>query len=199
MKSFILASQSPRRIELIKIFIPDIAVMPDDSAETIKDNESPAETVKRLSLQKAENTSRKAGKDAIVIAADTVVAIDDMILGKPKNKDEAYRMLKRLSGKLHTVYTGVAIIDTKTNKKVSDYEKTNVKFCNLSDARIYEYINTAEPMDKAGAYGIQGFGALLISGIDGDYFNVMGLPLCKLGRIMYNDFGIDLMNIERGE
>ena len=89
MKSFILASQSPRRIELIKTFIPDISVMPDDSAEIVKDNESPAETVKRLSLQKAENISKKTGKDAIVIASDTVVAIDDMILGKPKNKDEA--------------------------------------------------------------------------------------------------------------
>lgn len=199
MKSFILASQSPRRIELIKTFIPNISVMPDDSAEVMADNESPAETVMRLALKKADNISKKADDNAVVIAADTVVSVDGKILGKPADKEKAYLMLKRLSGKVHTVYTGISVIDTKTKKAVSDYEKTNVKFNSLSDKRIAEYINTGEPMDKAGAYGIQGFGALLISGIDGDYFNVMGLPLCKLGRIMYDDFGIDLMNIERGE
>lgn len=192
MKKIILASASPRRQELIGRLIPDFKVMTDDSPEEVIMGEKPEETVKRLAKQKAENIAGEITDDAVVIAADTMVALDGQVLGKPCDEKEAYNMLKMLSGNTHQVYTGVAVIDTKSGKIINEYETTGVKFRTLLDDEIKAYIKSGEPMDKAGAYGIQELGALFIQGIEGDYFNVVGLPLCRLGRIL-KEMGIDLL------
>ncbi len=192
MKKIILASASPRRQELIGRLIPDFKVMTDDSPEEVIMGERPEETVKRLAKQKAENVAKEITDDAVVIAADTMVALDGQVLGKPCDEKEAYNMLKMLSGNTHQVYTGVAVIDTKSGRIINEYETTGVKFRTLLDDEIKAYIKSGEPMDKAGAYGIQELGALFIQGIEGDYFNVVGLPLCRLGRIL-KEMGIDLL------
>ena len=192
MKKIILASASPRRQELIGRLIPDFKVMTDNSPEEVIMGEKPEETVKRLAKQKAENVAGEITDDAVVIAADTMVALDGQVLGKPCDEKEAYNMLKMLSGNMHQVYTGVAVIDTKSGKIINEYETTGVKFRTLLDDEIKAYIKSGEPMDKAGAYGIQELGALFIQGIEGDYFNVVGLPLCRLGRIL-KEMGIDLL------
>ena len=192
MRKIILASASPRRQELIGRLIPDFKVMTDNSPEEVIMGEKPEETVKRLAKQKAENIAKEITDDAVVIAADTMVALDGQVLGKPCDEKEAYNMLKMLSGNMHQVYTGVAVIDTKSGKIINEYETTGVKFRTLLDEEIKAYIKSGEPMDKAGAYGIQELGALFIQGIEGDYFNVVGLPLCRLGRIL-KEMGIDLL------
>lgn len=191
MKSIVLASGSPRRKELLEKLVPEFQVLIDESPEEKIQGELPQETVKRLALQKAENVLKRVSSPSIIIAADTVVAIDNKILGKPKDKKEAFDMLKTLSGRQHQVFTGIALIDGEN--VVSSYEATKVKFKDLTDDEIYAYIDTKEPMDKAGAYGIQDIGALLIEGIEGDYFNVVGLPLCRLGRILKENFNVDLL------
>ena len=136
------------------------------------------------------------GKNVILISADTVVYLDNKILTKPKNDEDAFNMLKALSGKKHQVYTGVCVMRMKDSKSVSRYEKTDVYFKELTDRTIKNYINTNEPKDKAGSYGIQGKGALLIDKIDGDYFNVVGLPLRLLSEILYDEFDIDIFDKE---
>jgi septum formation protein len=143
-----------------------------------------------LALHKAREVARQCEATDVVIGADTIVCVDDVVFGKPHDASDAARMLRALSGRMHTVYTGVAVIrgdETRTHA-----ETTTVRFRTLSEAEIAGYIATGEPMDKAGAYGIQGRGSLLISGIDGDFFNVMGLPVCALGE-MLKEFGIELL------
>lgn len=143
-----------------------------------------------LALHKAREVAQRCEADDIVIGADTVVCLDDAVFGKPRDEADAARMLRALSGRSHTVYTGVAVIrggETRTHA-----EATEVRFRALTDAEIAGYIATREPMDKAGAYGIQGKGSLLITGIDGDFFNVMGLPVCALGEIL-RAFGAKLL------
>jgi len=136
--------------------------------------------VKRLSIEKL-NTALLKIKKGIVIAADTIVVIDKLILGKPKNRIDAKRILKKLSSKTHTVYTGFTIYNSENSKVITDYEKTQVTFRKISETEIDDYISTGSPMDKAGAYGIQDdFGAVFIEKIDGCYYNVVGLPLAKL-------------------
>lgn len=189
----ILASGSPRRRELLGNIGVDFEVMTDDTPEKAVINEQPKETVMRLSAQKANNVAKRVEGGAIVIGADTVVAIDGRILGKPDSESDAAEMLGRLSGRVNTVYTGITVTDTRSGKTVSDYESTDVRFRELSRAEIEGYVRSGEPMDKAGAYGIQNLGALLIEGVIGDYFNVVGLPLCKLGMILKGEFGISLI------
>ncbi len=175
----ILASKSPRRIELLKLGGFDFDIIPAVSEETVPNGLMPCEVVLHLANQKATEVSDLYKSD-LVIGADTVVALGNVILGKPKDKDDAFRMLKMLSGKLHSVFTGVCI--RKGTFTTSFYEKTKVEFYELSDKEIYDYIDTNEPMDKAGAYGIQEKGSLLVKRINGDYFNVVGLPLSRLVR-----------------
>lgn len=178
----ILASQSPRRRELLEqIGISDFAVRPAKGEETAPAGLSPAELVDFLSRQKAGEVSAACPGD-IVVAADTVVVLDGRVLGKPKTPEEAAEMLTALSGRAHTVYTGVTV--RRGGEAVTEHEATSVRFRPLSQAEIAAYVSTGEPMDKAGAYGIQGRGALLVEGISGDYFNVMGLPVCRLARIL---------------
>ena len=178
----ILASKSPRRRELLTLGGIDFTVKSSDVDETLPDGMTkPCEVVKYLSKIKAEAVY---DGDNVVIGADTVVAIDGNILGKPQDADDAKRMLKMLSGKVHSVFTGVTIISPKGVN--SFYSETKVEFYSLTNEEIDEYILSGEPMDKAGAYGIQGKGSLLIKGIVGDYFNVVGLPLAQTVRELRN-------------
>jgi septum formation protein len=133
----------------------------------------------------------KYSKD-LVIGADTIVVLDNKILGKPNNKEEAFKMLSSLSNREHQVITGISIINLDNNKKIIDYVVSNVKFKNLTEQDIKDYISTNEYKDKAGAYGIQGYGALLVEEIRGDYFNIVGLPISKLGDILKNNFNLNL-------
>jgi len=188
----ILASASPRRRELLQGLGVPFEVMSSDIEEKINTELSAPEIAKELAYQKAKDVSNKLDGDYIVIGADTIVEYN-RILGKPKDADEAYQMLKLLSGKIHRVITGFAVIDCRTKKEIVDFEVTNVYFNHLSDEEINRYIETKEPMDKAGAYGIQGKASLFVSKIEGDYFNVVGLPIFKLGVVLRNHFDINLL------
>ena len=196
----VLASASPRRAELLKNIGLEFSVRPDDSEEISTPGLDPAETVKELARNKASNVAgkiRNAGglgdEEVLVIGADTVVVSNGEILGKPTDETDAERTLRRLSGNRHEVYTGVSVIDTFSGREVCDHEATVVEFRDISDEEIAAYIRTGEPMDKAGAYGIQNLGALFVKRIEGDYFNVVGLPLCKLGMILKKEFGVRLI------
>jgi septum formation protein len=172
-----LASASPRRRELLTLIGIAHRVRPADVDETIHPSEAPAVYAERLAREKAEAVA--ANDDAeITIGADTIVVIDDLVLGKPRDRTEAAAMLRTLSGRTHTVYTAVAV--RRGAHMVSAVEHVAVTFRPLTDAAIASYIETGEPMDKAGAYGIQGFGATVVHRIDGDYFAVMGLALGTL-------------------
>lgn len=184
----ILASASPRRRELIKNLGIEYEVRTADCEEETVPGEHPKDTVIRLSRTKALWVAERETAPAIVIGADTVVAIDDEILGKPANRNEAAKMLRELSGRTHRVYTGMTVTDG--NKTVSEYVRTDVKFYELSDKQIESYVSTGEPMDKAGAYGIQEYGSLLVKSISGDYFNVVGLPVSRLRRVLNENFGV---------
>ncbi|MBR5152179.1 MAG: septum formation inhibitor Maf [Clostridia bacterium] len=192
MKEWILASKSPRRQELLGRLVDDFKVMVDDSPEEQIPGESPARAVMRLAAEKAEHIAKRVTGDALILAADTVVVLDGEILGKPKDEKEAFSMLSRLSGCTHQVYTGISVLDTGSGKSVTEFEVTKVRFRAISREEIRRYIASGEPMDKAGAYGIQELGALFVEGIDGDYFNVVGLPLCHLGRMLEEEFDIRL-------
>jgi len=186
----VLASGSPRRLELMKMIgIGDFEVCPDDAEEELYPGLSPEHTVCKIALQKAKNVARARDGDDLVIAADTLVYLDEMPLGKPKDPAHAAEMLRALSGRRHTVYTGIALVRGGTH--ITGAEQTDVTFREISDSEIAAYIETGEPMDKAGAYGAQGRGALFIQRIEGEFFNVMGLPLCRLS-IMLKSFGVFL-------
>lgn len=191
MQRWVLASQSPRRRELLSRMLDEFAVITDDSAETLIAGESPEQTVQRLAKEKADHVAEKLDGDAMILAADTVVVLDGHILGKPKDEDEAFAMLSALSGREHRVYTGIAVLDTEHRHWETAAELTKVRFRSLTEEEIRRYIASGEPMDKAGAYGIQNKGALLVQGIEGDYFNVVGLPLCRLGTVLRESFGIE--------
>jgi septum formation protein len=177
----ILASQSPRRAQLVKLLgIADVTIMPCDVDETLE-WPTPEATVTELALRKARALLGNAGLDSLILAADTIVVLGEAILGKPTDADDAIRMLGTLSGRTHTVYTGVALIDTSTKEEVHFVEHTDVTFRTLVSEEIAAYVATGAPLDKAGAYGIQeDFGAVFVSRIDGDYYNVVGLPLSSL-------------------
>ena len=185
----ILASASPRRRELIGNLNIGFEVKTADCEEITIPGERPEDTVKRLSEAKARRVAELEGGDAVVIGADTVVAIDGKILGKPADENEAAEMLKLLSGRTHRVYTGITV--TGGGKTVSEYVETEVRFYELTDSQIKRYIATGEPMDKAGAYGIQKYGSLLVEEILGDYFNVVGLPVGRLDRVLRENFGVE--------
>lgn len=188
--SIILASNSPRRRELLaQIGIRDFQILSPDVDEAVEPGLSPARMVEALSLRKAQAAAGRAGADDLIIAADTVVALDGRVLGKPQDQGEAFAMLSALSGREHRVYTGVTVLGG--GQAATEHEETAVTFRALSPEEIRDYIATGEPMDKAGAYGIQGVGALLVQGIRGDYCNVVGLPLFRLGR-MLSGFGVKL-------
>lgn len=182
---FILASQSPRRKELLSRVVSDFDVRVSHVEEVVPAGLQPQEVVMHLAKIKAEAVAKELKQEQpaqrfAVIGADTVVALDHQIMGKPKDRADCVRMISALSGREHAVYTGVAVVvDGRTE---SFYERTAVRFLPLSDEEINWYASLDEPYDKAGAYGIQGYGSLLVEGICGDYFNVMGLPVASLRR-----------------
>lgn len=181
----ILASTSPRRKMLLEQAGFNFKVITADTDETVDDGLSPGDIVANLALRKAKAVSQQCSKNAIVIGADTIVFHNNKVLGKPKTKSEAYQMLKALSSNSHSVYTGIALV--QNSKYTFDFEETRVYFRNLSDEEILAYIDKELPLDKAGSYGIQDSGALFVEKIEGDYYNVVGLPICKLS-VMIKDF-----------
>ncbi len=172
----VLASKSPRRSEILKNAGIEFEVRVSDADETVPDGIKPEDAVVFLAARKAMAVERRCGET--VLGADTVVVLDDEILGKPKDKEDAFNMIKRLSGRVHSVFTGVCAVGD--NGSLTFAEETKVEFYPLTDNEINEYINTDEPYDKAGSYGIQGIASKFIRGISGDYFNVVGLPMSSI-------------------
>jgi septum formation protein len=191
MREIILASASPRRKEILqKTGIPFI-VEESSYEENNGASLEPAEVALRNSIGKAADIAAKHS-DALIISADTIVALGRTIFGKPKNRLNAAEMLTRLSGKTHTVITAFTVLDTATGKRISKPVESKVFFRKLSGEEIDAYIKTGEPMDKAGSYGVQGLGAAIVRRIEGDFFNVMGLPLCELVSVL-KKFGIKIL------
>lgn len=180
LPKIILASSSPRRAEILRTVNWPFEVLPPDVDETLKSGEDAATYVQRLALAKAAATAQ-GSPGLTIVAADTTVVIGEQILGKPCSQEEARDMLAKLSGQWHQVLTGVAVIKGDTSEARVAYQTTDVKFALMSAEEIDWYVSTGEPMDKAGAYAIQGLGSRFIEGIRGDYFNVMGLPV----RLLY--------------
>lgn len=181
----ILASKSPRRLEILSKLVKDFTVVESNFDESTIDFDRDIKNyVKNLSKNKAIEVSRRIEEPSIVIAADTVVFYDGKVMEKPKNEEDAFSMLSSLSGNTHKVYSGVCIINTENDTVINDYDCTEVVFSELSERQIRNYINSGEPMDKAGAYGIQGLGGTFVEGINGCYYNVMGLPLNKLYKML---------------
>ncbi|MDD3223809.1 MAG: Maf-like protein [Clostridium sp.] len=196
--NFILASGSPRRVELFKRIVDKFSIIVSEFDEKkVKFNGDVSEYVKTLAASKAKKVAQKQSlrkyknSDSIIIGFDTVVSINNMVLGKPKDEKSAFEMLKMLSGKEHTVYTGIAILNLNTNKIKCDYACTKVRFSNLSDEMILKYIHSEEYKDKAGAYAIQGKASVFVESIEGCFYNVVGLPLNKLNK-MFGEMGINL-------
>lgn len=187
----VLASQSPRRRELLGIMGLEFTTKSPDINEEAFEALSAEALVQTLSLEKARHIARFEDKETVVIGADTVVVQDGTILGKPASPSAAEAMLRSLSGRTHWVYTGVTVC--QGDKILTAVEKTEVTFRSLTEAEVASYVQSGEPMDKAGAYGIQGKGGLLVSGIRGDYSNVVGLPVCRLGQ-MLRQVGIDCLS-----
>ncbi|MGG3469259.1 Maf family protein [Neobacillus pocheonensis] len=179
MQNLILASSSPRRKELLETLRLSFAISSSEVDESFNPNLSPEEVVMELAERKAQAIF-KENPDAFVIGSDTVVVADNRILGKPADEAEAFSMLKTLSGKQHDVFTGVSIMSPKSSTRF--YEKTEVWFWELTDEEIRAYVKSGEPLDKAGAYGIQQLGSMLVKKIHGDYFAVVGLPVAKTVR-----------------
>ena len=177
----VLASQSPRRRELLSLIGIPHEVRPADLDESLLPGESPTEHAERLARSKAETIAARE-RGAVVIGSDTIVVLDGDVLGKPRDAAEAAAMLRRLSGRTHTVHTAVAV--ARDGRIVSGVESVEVTFRPLNDAQIEAYIATGEPMDKAGAYGIQGYGAVMVERVHGDYFAVMGLALGRLVNLL---------------
>ena len=176
----ILASASPRRQDLLNLICDEFEILPADIDETITDDIDLLKTPEYLAVKKAGHIHENGHFDDVVIGCDTGVFTDNIMLGKPKDERDAFEMLSMLSGKAHKVVTGCAVF--YKDKMISFSQVTEVEFYKLSDDEIKKYISTGEPMDKAGAYGIQGKGTVLVKGIKGDYFNVVGLPVALLNK-----------------
>ncbi|MBP3560586.1 MAG: septum formation protein Maf [Clostridia bacterium] len=176
----VLASASPRRKELLSLIFNEYDIRPADCDEALPEGIKAQEAVEYLSLIKNKATVEICDENSLVISADTVVAVEGEILGKPQDKEDARRMISLLSGREHQVFTGVTL-SLKGNFKTFS-EKTDVVFYKLTDKEIEDYISTDEPYDKAGAYGIQGKAGLLVKAVNGDYYNVVGLPVARLKR-----------------
>lgn len=183
MTKLVLASGSPRRSELLSGLGLSFEVIVSYANETVEGNVSPEEMVRTLAYRKAAAVSNSL-RDGIVIGADTIVVLDGQILGKPVDQQDAIRMLRHLQGRMHTVYSGVAVIDAASGKHRVDYRATRVHMRHLSDDEIEAYVRTGEPMDKAGSYAIQGIGSTIVHSIEGDYFTVVGLPMELLASLL---------------
>lgn len=199
MKQLVLASESPRRRELLAGLGVSFSVIPSRIRESKISSDDPGILVEELARRKAEAVAAGLASDqeSLIIGADTIVMLDGIVLGKPKDEADAATMLQHLSGRWHQVFTGVAVTEPASGRTLYSHEITAVKFRSLGPLEIAAYVATKEPLDKAGAYGIQGKGALLVERIDGCYFNVVGLPLVKLAELLAR-FGVGLLAGERG-
>jgi septum formation protein len=177
---FVLASQSPRRQQLLQLLRVPFTVRPADIDEAMDPNLPPQQEVARVCRAKAEATPRE--EEDVVIAADTIVVLEGKVLGKPADPEDAAAMLRSLSGRDHQVMTGLTVV--RGHRAITHTEITDVHFRPLTEEEILSYVQTGEPMDKAGSYGIQGFAAPFVEGIRGDYYNVMGLPVCRLQQML---------------
>jgi len=184
MKRLILASASPRREHLLRQIGLRFEIMPSSVNEEIASSELPIEAVMRLAMAKANDVYTKVDGARTVMAADTIVVKNSSILGKPENEDEAFNMLKFLQGGWHEVYSGIAVLDSECELEINDFEVTSVKMTSMDDETIRKYIASGEPLDKAGSYAIQGRGAVFVERINGCYYNVVGLPIFKLFRML---------------
>jgi len=182
-RKLILASRSPRRADILRRENMEFVVRIPPDVEGGEASSDPAQYVLSLSRRKAASIAKEV-ENAIVLGADTIVVLDGEILGKPQDRENAFSILKKLSGRTHRVYTGVTLVNKYNGKVVSDYDVTEVKFNQLDDEKIWAYIDTKEPMDKAGAYGIQGMGGFLVESIQGSLDNVIGLPTGKLKEML---------------
>lgn len=178
----ILASGSPRRRELLERMGLEFTIRTASHDETMDPAKAPGDEVARVSLLKAQTVASLCAADDLIIAADTIVVCDSLVMGKPHSQEDAFSMLRRLSGRDHQVMTGLTVMQGGTAETVT--VKTTIRFRALSDEEIRAYIATGEPMDKAGAYGIQGLAAIFVERLDGDYYNVMGLPVCTLATML---------------
>jgi len=191
MRKIILASASPRRKEILTTTGLGFTVCKSSYEEDLSISKEPRSLARFLSRKKAEDVVKKHS-DAVIIAADTFIVYKNKLLGKPSGPDDARRMLKTLSGKAHSVITGFTVIDSRSNKKVSRSIETKVYFKKITQAEISAYVRSGEPLDKAGAYAIQGLGSVFIEKIEGDFFNVVGLPVCALAESL-KKFGIEIL------
>lgn len=190
--NYVLASASERRKELLKRLMPNFKAMVSEfDEETIAFHGNFQQYVMDISEGKVLEIKNKLKDNAIIIGCDTIVAFKNEVMGKPKNELDAYNMLKQLSGNTHQVYSGITVYNTENNEIKKNFVCTDVKFSKLSDDEIKAYIKTGEPMDKAGAYGIQGYGGVFVEEIHGCYYNVVGLPLNKLNYIL-REMGVNL-------
>lgn len=179
MKDIILASASPRRKELLSLLPIAFRIISKNTDEVLDERLTPVQNVMEIAARKAKVVANEH-EQSLVIGCDTIVVFNEQILGKPKDKEEAFKMLTQLAGKAHKVFTGVSLQNKLSGLSLNFYEETTVYMKDLSDKEIWDYIATGDPMDKAGSYGIQTQGALFIEKIEGDYFNVVGLPISKL-------------------
>ena len=187
----VLASGSPRRRELMEMLgIENLKIIPARGEEKAPNGVGPGELVTDLAAAKVREVAALCDGADVVVGADTIVWLDDHPFGKPHSEEEARQMLRTLSGREHRVYTGVCVL--RNGRELSEWEESRVFFRDLSEEEIRAYVATGEPMDKAGAYGAQGKGALFVRRIEGDFFNVMGLPLCRLG-LMLKKQGVELL------
>ncbi len=192
-KKIILASSSPRRREICEKYGLNPVIVKPKIEEKGALQEGPYEFVMGLAFEKAYNVGKELEGNELVIASDTIVYFEAEKIGKPKDEAEAFKTLKKLSGKRHRVISGVAIVEANSNKKIIDYVETLVEFKELSDEKIKRYIETKEPLDKAGSYGIQGYGQLLVEGIEGSYLNVVGFPIERVSDLLEEYFNIKLI------
>ncbi len=194
MKKLVLASSSPRRAELLRQIGLNFEIITSDVDETLLPGLSPPEQVEYLARKKAEAVAREvnSGIDGIVIAADTIVVWQEQILGKPLDGEEAFAILSRLQGSAHDVFTGIALVDTHTGGVLTGHEQTRVFLRAIEEDEIRRYIDSGEPLDKAGAYGVQGLAAIFIERLEGCYTNVVGLPLARLS-LMFKKFGFNVL------
>ncbi len=183
----ILASASERRQELLSRLVDDFTIIISDFDETkVQKTGTVSQYVEEIAIGKAKDVLNKIQEPSIIIAADTVVALGEEILGKPKDKADAYNMLSKLSDNTHEVYTGIVLINSESGKIIKDSVKTDVVFSKLKDKQINDYIDSGDSLDKAGAYGIQGKAGIFVKKINGCYYNVVGLPLNKLNEMIEN-------------
>ncbi|WP_239615201.1 Maf family protein [Cohnella mopanensis] len=195
LSKLVLASASPRRQELISLLGLPVRILPSEVSEETPDQWSPVEIVEGLALRKAlavkEKLTDSSDESSIIVGSDTIVVLNGKVMGKPTNEQDAGHMLEQLSGQTHEVFTGVSCIRVSDEKAVTSHRVTKVTMRKLSTDQIARYVATGEPMDKAGAYGIQEIGSLLIESIEGDYFNVVGLPVSLLA-VLLEQFDITL-------